>query len=260
MNLAVMMLFVGLSGGVSLADLSADRLVHADSLYQEALKSSGTDREILAQRAAALFEEAVSKGGRWNGHLLYNLATSYHLSGDLGRAILNYRRAQQLLPGFADLEANLGVALKQRKDKIEPGQKEEILRGLFFWHYVLAPATRRRAFVICFIAVWFFLGLNTLRSSGAAKALVAIVAVLSLALGLSVATDLLSMQRGNRGVLVAEEILARKGPGSSYAPAYEGGLHAGTEVRVIEHDRSWFRVQLLDGSQCWLPEGSFDVF
>lgn len=236
------------------------RIVSADSLYTMALESSEMDRAILAQRAAALLEGAISNGGRWNGHLLYNLGTAYHLSGDLGRAILNYRRAQQFVPALDDLKANLTVALNQRKDKIEPGQKEEIMRGLFFWHYIVGAATRRTAFAIAFVAIWIFLAMNTLRSSGTAKALAGIAMVFSLALGFSIGSDFLSQQQGNRAVLISEEVMARKGPGASYAPAYEGGLHQGTEMKILEHDRGWFRVALIDGSQCWLPDGTFEAY
>jgi hypothetical protein len=238
----------------------AELISVAESLYTAALESQENDRAILAQRAAALYEEAVARGGRWNGYLLYNLGTAYHLSGDLGRAILNYRRAQQLVPALDDLKANLSVALAQRKDRIEPGQKEEIMRGLFFWHYVIGAATRRTTFVVAFVLIWIFLGVNTLRSSGTAKALAGIATVFSIALGLSIGSDFTSQQQRNNGVLISEEVIARKGPGQSYAPAYEGGLHEGTEIKILEHDRDWFRVRLIDGSQCWVPDGTFETY
>jgi tetratricopeptide (TPR) repeat protein len=263
MNVVRLILLMCLVGSPSMAEESMHYqglITAAESLYTAALENRGVDRAILAQRSAALYEEAVSEGGRWNGYLLYNLGTAYHLSGSLGRAILNYRRAEQLVPAFDDLKANLALALNQRKDRIEPGQKEEIMRGLFFWHYVIGAATRRRAFAISFVLIWIFLTMNTIRSSGTAKALAGIATVFSLALGLSIGSDFLSQQQQNRGVLVSEEVMARKGPGQSYAPAYEGGLHEGTEIKIMEHDGGWFRVGLIDGSQCWVPDGTFETY
>ena len=241
-------------------DVSTTWQQAADSLYQEALTSSGTDREILAQRVAAIYEDAISHGGYRNGYTLYNLATAYHLSGDLGRAILNYRRAQQYIPNYSDLEANLTTALAQRIDKMEPGQKEEIMRGLFFWHYLIGTSTRRKAFAISFIAVWIFLAINAFRASGIMKTLAGVSLVFSCIIGISVGSDYIQSVKKNRGVIVADKIVARKGPGSGYSPAYEEGLHAGTEFKLLEHDSGWFRVRLIDGVECWLPEGSIDTY
>ena len=45
--------------------------------------------------------------GYVNGHLYYNLGNAYFRSGQLGRAILNYKRAELLIPRDADLNFNL---------------------------------------------------------------------------------------------------------------------------------------------------------
>jgi len=232
----------------------------ADSLYQQALLSSGTDRAILAQRVAALYEDAISRGKFSNGYIFYNLGTAYHLVGDIGRAILNYRKAQQYIPRYSDLEENLAFAMSQRVDRLEPGQREEIMRALFFWHYLLDPSTRRTAFVVSFIAVWLFLSFNAFRSSGVAKTLAGVSLIFSCIIGISVGSDFIQSVKKSRGVIIVEEIVARKGPGAGYSPAYEGGLHAGTEFKLVEHDRGWFRVRLIDGVECWLPEDSFETY
>ncbi|MBN1425033.1 hypothetical protein JXA88_10805 [Candidatus Fermentibacteria bacterium] len=235
-------------------------LALADSAYHEALASEGMDRTILAQRSAAVLEQVATGKGRWNGHVLYNLGTAYHLAGDLGRAVLNYRKAQRLLRGLPDLEANLELALAQRRDRIEPGQREEIFRALFFWHHLLSPAARRWVFAGSFLVFWLVLALNVFRRTGIATAIAWCAAAIAMALGLSVGSDFMAGIRKDHGVIVAQEATARTGPGASYASAYEGGLHAGTETRIVEHEAGWFRVRLIDGSECWLPEGSVERY
>ncbi len=235
----------------------ASLVSRADSLYHQALMAEGPDRVVLAQRAAGMLEQAIAEMGRANGYLRYNLGTAYHLAGDLGRAILNYRLAQRLIGGFADLEANLELALAQRRDKIEPGTREEIARALFFWHYVLSPALRRRVFSAGFVLLWILLGVHAVRRAALLPTLAGLCAMVALAFGLSVANDLIAQVKQDHGVVVATEVVARTGPGASYAAAYEGGLHAGTEFRVLEQEGSWYRVRLADGADCWLPEGSF---
>ncbi len=51
--------------------------------------------------------------------LFYNLGNAYYKQGDHGRAILNYRRAQQLAPRDPDIEANLALARAQAVDQFE---------------------------------------------------------------------------------------------------------------------------------------------
>ncbi|MCU0613053.1 MAG: hypothetical protein MUE60_14860 [Candidatus Eisenbacteria bacterium] len=235
-------------------------LARADSTYHQALASEGMDRTILAQRAAAVLEQVAASEGRWNGHVLYNLGTAYHLGGDLGRAVLNYRKAQRLLRGFPDLESNLEVALAQRRDKIEPGQREEIVRALFFWHHLLSPTARRWIFAGGFLLLWLMLTLNVFRRNGVATALAVLAAVIAVVFGLSVGSDFMASARKNHGVIVTREVGAKTGPGASYAAAYEGGLHAGTELRTLDQEEGWCRVRLIDGSECWLPEDSFERY
>ena len=52
--------------------------------------------------AAALYQ-ALADAGAEDGTLYYNLGNACFKAGDLGRAILNYRRAQALLPRDPDV-------------------------------------------------------------------------------------------------------------------------------------------------------------
>ena len=55
-------------------------------------------------RAALLrYRRAAQALGHDNGYLLYNIGNTYLRLGDLGRAILHYRTAQQLIPGDPNL-------------------------------------------------------------------------------------------------------------------------------------------------------------
>ena len=68
--------------------------------------------------------------------------------GDLGRAILNYRRAQLLLPGDPDLLSNLEYARSRRADKIPEPEPRLLLKTLFFWHYDVPLAWKRGLFLV----------------------------------------------------------------------------------------------------------------
>ena len=48
------------------------------------------------EKAILLFERIINEGQIKNAKLYYNLANAYFLQGQLGKAILNYRRAESL--------------------------------------------------------------------------------------------------------------------------------------------------------------------
>ena len=59
----------------------------------------------------------------------------YLLKEDLGRAILNYRRAEKLDASDLNIKKNLTFARSRRADRVETSTQRRVLETLFFWHY-----------------------------------------------------------------------------------------------------------------------------
>lgn len=57
--------------------------------------------------------EQILEDGSYSAELFYNLGNAYYQQGDPGRAILNYRRAERLMPADADLKNNLRFVREQ---------------------------------------------------------------------------------------------------------------------------------------------------
>lgn len=93
-----------LSIGVSAA--RADEIASAQALFYQANASYAEEK---FDQAIAAYEEAL-KLDYESGPLYYNLANAYFKQGILGEAIVNYLRAQRLMPDDADLKANLAYA------------------------------------------------------------------------------------------------------------------------------------------------------
>ena len=58
------------------------------------------------------------------------------------------------------------------------------------------------------------------------------------------------------GVIVAEEVVVRKGNGESYTPQLPQPLHAGTEFVVREARGSWLAIELDNGTSGWIRRDS----
>ena len=57
-------------------------------------------------------------------------------------------------------------------------------------------------------------------------------------------------------VILAREVIARKGDAPIYTPAFSAPLHAGAEVTILERRRDWLRVRVEDGNEGWIPAGT----
>ena len=78
----------------------------ANRYFSRGIDAEGEQRDTLINTAAGLYERIIREGGISNGYLYYNLGNCYLVQGEIGKAILNYRRAERLIPGFGNLREN----------------------------------------------------------------------------------------------------------------------------------------------------------
>jgi tetratricopeptide (TPR) repeat protein len=207
----------------------------------------------LYHQSAMQLERIINKGGVHNGKLYYNLGNTYFKMHDLGRAILNYRYAEVLMPDDPNLRQNLEYARSKCLDRIPEKQEKKVLQTLFFWHYDFSTRTRTILFGIFFFVFWILvsarlfikkLTLNwPLISSGG----LALILVGSLTL------EIWNQSRNISGVILASEVTARKGDSETYQSSFNEPLHAGTEFDLLENRGEWYHVELSDGRSCWVP-------
>lgn len=206
-----------------------------------------------AYRAALIrFERIVAEGGIHNGKLYYNIGNAHFRLNDLGSAILNYRRAAQFLAGDANLTQNLRYARSRRLDQIEEKQETQVLKTLLFWHYDLSQRTRSALFAGFFAAFWLLASLRLFFADRVPSALLAACGGIALLFLGSIALESASGSHDS-GVILAEQVIARKGDGDTYEPSFKEPLHAGTEFSLLENRGEWYQVELADGQRCWIP-------
>src|SRR5210317_1196233 len=118
------------SAGTMDTERQQEVLAQASSYFQQATETISDDfaaGQELYRKALFRFEQLSREGGVHNGKLFYNIGNIHFLLGDLGRAILNYRRAQQYIPSDENLQNNLNYALSKRQDQLEIKQQQKIL-------------------------------------------------------------------------------------------------------------------------------------
>jgi len=215
-------------------------------------------RQLNSSEAIEAFTESAAKyqllvdAGIHNGKLFYNLGNACLESGQLGKAILNSRRAQALLPGDGRIEHNLQYARSLRRNQIASAGKRAFLRTLFFWHFGTSLRARCLTGLFVYAAFWgMMICRNFLRRFRWRYVLIPTL-VVWVTLGTSVATDMLASSGHLEGVIVADDVIVRKGNGERFEPQFKQKLHEGVEFTVIEQRRDWLYIELPDGKTGWI--------
>ena len=241
----------------------AQQVFHeANYLFRQANEAVGEAPEKardLYGKSAMRFERLVREGGIHNGRLYYNIGNAYFRMEDLGRAILNYRRALEYIPNDVNLQQNLAFARAKCLDRVEVEQKTRVLETVFFWHYDLPGGVRSTVFAVCFVLTWLLAAARVFVKSTTLGWLLSLSALLAVAFLGSLVADAVERQRERPGVVISEQVVARKGDSETYEKSFIEPLHTGTEFSLLESRRDWCHIELADGRQCWVPAGDVEL-
>lgn len=219
-----------------------------------------TQADKLYQKAILGYETIIDQADIHSPGLYYNLANSYMLKGDIGRAILNYRRAYKLDQSDPYIQKNLDFARTRRVDKIEMAVEKKVLSRLFFWHYDFSTSVKFYTSLALFVIICVLISVRIWYSRIPGLTwLTVILAVVFFCMAVSVGVDQYIMTNYKSGVIIAGEVTARQGDGDNYEMAFKDPLHAGTEFEVIEQRPGWIHISLSSGDDAWIPEASAGI-
>lgn len=245
-------------GGLPLPEMQ-HHLAQAEESFRMAMTLDRTEPDEALnfyQKSIMHFERIINEGGVTNGRLFYNLGNAYFRRDDIGRAILNYRRAALYIPNDSNLKQNLEFARSRRIDSIERRQAEKVFKTLFFLHYDVPSRVRLTIFSYAFALVWVFAVVMLFVKRGGLRLLLVVSALVSVVILASLIVESVSLVRKPGGVIVVEEVIARKGDAETYEPSFTEPLHAGAEFELLTRRTGWWHVELENGARCWLPAAS----
>lgn len=231
-------------------------LEQANRAFEQA--STSTDPQTARsqyQQAMAGYEQLIAAEVH-NAKLYYNLGNTYFRLNDIGQAIVQYRRGLRLEPGNRQLQANLRYARSRRMDHIEASSQRALLRQLLFWQDDLGLQAQWALALLGYLLAWggAFALLRWRQPSLRWGAVGAALCCLVFAGSSFMIHTQHTAQRA--GVIIADEVIARKGNGDSYAPQFQQPLHAGTEFTVLEERGFWLAIQLENGTSGWIRRES----
>jgi hypothetical protein len=201
-------------------------------------------------RTSANLYEEVLNSGITSGMIYYNLGNCYTKMGQTGKALLNYRRAERLMPRDGDLRFNLQYVLDQRKDKIETKSKAPFAKAFFFWHYWLSLKEILFIFLSVNLLFWFLSLFLLYKQHDMLRWLRGIAFCLFLIFGTSLGIKTYAQRSIHHGVVITSEATVRSGNGNHHSPLFV--LHEGSEFKVHETAKGWMKIRLADGKIGWI--------
>ncbi|MBC7772780.1 MAG: hypothetical protein H7210_09825 [Pyrinomonadaceae bacterium] len=243
------------------ADARTATYRRACQLYQQGVEqlSAGPERaQVSLMESASLFRSLIETDSgdpaSWNAHLLANAAHASLASGDIGHAVLYYRRAAVLLP--LDGEVRRGLAMAHEKAGMNSASQAVLERVASYAQIV--PGLLRGALTLAgWALLWIALTLRVMRCGiKAPRWFVGVcggVAVLGAA---TFAPWELLRHRSDDAVVIAS-VTPRQGPDEvNYPTARTEPFKPGTELSVIESRGNWCCVSLNESDRAWVKAGA----
>jgi len=209
------------------AETVSDTFLQANKLYEEGKFS----------QAASMYE-GLLREGHISPAIYFNAGNAWFKTGQLGRAICDYRRAEPLAPRDPDIRANLEIA------RTRAGTGNASLPGSRWTRWVSRLTLNEWACAASAAVGLLFIVLTARQISiGFAKTSGGLVWVLAAAsvwllicLGLSIDQRLLE----KTSIVIEAEAVVRRGPLEESQSAFTA--HDGAEMMVLGRDGDWLQV------------------
>jgi tetratricopeptide (TPR) repeat protein len=186
---------------------------------------------------AAASYEAVVNTGAVSPALYFNLGNARFKSGEIGKAIAAFRKAEQLAPRDPDLQANLRFVRNQVQGSTSP------ISGIDRW---LIRMTLNEWTWLAAVPFWICLLLLTaMQFRRNAKAMLGGLAAVAGALSVIAGMCLLfawKVQTRPSAVVIAREAVVRNGPLEESQSAFT--LRDGSELQITDQKDGWLQISV----------------
>ena len=213
-------------------------------------------RKEQYKQAAQKYLKIIQQGYQ-DPSLFYNLGNAYFKAGELGRAILFYQRAKQLLPRDIDIKKNLAYAESLTIDKIDV-DKPGFISTL--WEKITSFLTINEL-TILITGIYFLLILSSLlaivKKRGPFRKimiqLIILFSTLFILTGAILLQGIYQIKIAPYGVVISKVVEVKSGPEENLATLFS--LHEGTTFLIQQKRGDWLQIILKTGWSGWLPTG-----
>ena len=203
---------------------------------------------------AASHYESIAKAGRHSASVFFNLGNAYFKQGNLGQALLNYRRAEALAPRDPDIQANLRFT----RDRVSGTLS--VRRGLLHRSLNYFTLNELASFIGPLFWVWagLFCAIRVRPSLKANLRIAQTIVGAALVLSVCFLAAALLAKREKTAVIISRQATVHLGPLPESQAAFTAS--DGTELALLESRADWLQVSDRSGRTGWVSRKDAAVF
>ena len=232
------------------------KLQESEKLFQKGLMTDDPLQKDHFFRSASILEELISQDKIENGYIYYNAANGWMNSDHIGKAIISYKKALQLLPNNKNIRNNLELARSTVQYSIEKNGGNPLLETLFFVHYDLSFQMRFAFLIFLTFCIFTTASIYLFKKRLFFRNLIFLLSICGILLGTSIIVDLFEK---TEGVITSQEIVSRKGDSEGYENSFSQPLTEGVEFKLLSERNGWYYIEITDGRTCWIPQYSAEL-
>ena len=219
-----------------------------DDAWAMFIKAGFAYKEGKYAEAVAQYEDVLQKGVV-SGALYYNLANAYFKDGRLGKAILNYERARELLPRDSDVLSNYKLALSKKEQNFPLPRQSAVQKAVedALDYYTVNEYT---VLTFVFVVIAGGLFLSALFFSWPRRKIFPAVTV-CLTVSVLCLTALIAKMHIRTG-----EGFAVASTEAFFEPRQDATVHftvqEGQKVKILKRDGPWMKIERPDQKTGWV--------
>lgn len=193
--------------------------------------------------------------------LYYNLGNAYFKNNRIGRAVLNYERANRLNPSNDNIIHNLNVARSRLVDRVE---QRPLLFYERWWRNAYMMQSASGWGITAVIFLFFFFSVTSVylfsRTRGVKKTAFYTGLLLLLITGLSFIFAQKQYNRlmaENEAIIMSPRVSAKSSPSQQSPDLFL--VHEGTRVIIRNSLGEWVEIGLTDGNVGWVKKETLEV-
>ncbi|HEX3856326.1 MAG TPA: tetratricopeptide repeat protein [Verrucomicrobiae bacterium] len=239
----------------------AGKILAADIISEKRLTADAENDFHAANRLyaegkfsdAANLYEIILQHGAASPNLLFNYGNAEFKSGNLGKAIAAFRRAELLAPRDSEIRANLTFA----RNQVQGATVRES-----FWQNWLENFSLNEWTIFAAIAFWLTFILLAAKQLNPAlaprlKSATWIFAMLTIFCGTILSVKAANHFSRQTAVVISAEATARSGPFDDAQNAFTA--RDGAELSVLDRRDDWVQVADGSGKIGWLPTKQVEI-
>ncbi|MCK5852481.1 tetratricopeptide repeat protein [bacterium] len=227
----------------------------SDDPYTVFVQANQVYKNTNYSKAILLYNKAISLGFT-PGSIYYNLGNAYYRNGKLGKAIVSYLKARQLLPRDSEVIDNLNIARAETIDNVMPEESPAALRQFLFLYYKFSLDELLWGTAVLIAILFISLSVYAFLPFSPIKRIINITAVILIIIGIAAGTKFYNISSHSTAVVVSKEAIVRAGPGDSYAEIFV--IHNGTEVKILKKEKSSAKIRV-DKKKGWINIDDVDI-